>query len=88
MASFVLKSLFTNVLLTETIGLCVLNYYMIQTYTDNLAKNYFRKLLEMKMHESFFIFDQKYYKICDSVVTSSPPGPTLANAFICHFENI
>ena len=38
----------------------------------------------MTMYESFFIFDLKYYKQCDGV----PLGPTLANVFMCHFENI
>ena len=42
----------------------------------------------MTIYESFFIFDQKYYKQCDGVAMGSPMGPTLANVFICHFENI
>ena len=40
------------------------------------------------MFESFFIFDQKYYKQCDGVVMGFPLGPTLANVFMSHFENI
>ena len=42
----------------------------------------------MAIYESFFIFDQKYYKQYDSVTMSSPLGPTLANVFMCHFEDI
>ena len=56
MASFDIKSRFTNIPLTKTIGLCV------ETHMDSLPKSYFLKLLEMTMCESFFIFDQKYYK--------------------------
>ena len=37
------------------------------------------------MFESFLIFDGKFYEQCDDVATV---GPTLANVFMCHFENI
>ena len=40
------------------------------------------------MFESFFIFDGKFYKQCDDVAMGSPSEPTLANIFMCHFENI
>ena len=35
----------------------------------------------------FFIFDGKFYEQCDGVAMGSPLGPTLANVFMCHFEN-
>ena len=87
MASFDVKSLFTNICLTETIGLCVENLYRNQTHIDNLSQCPFSRLLEMTMHESF-IFDQKYYKQYDGVAMGSPLESTLANVFICHFESI
>ena len=37
------------------------------------------------MFESFFIFDRKFYEQSDGVAMGSP---TLANVFICRFENI
>ena len=40
------------------------------------------------MFESFFIFDGKFYQQCDGVAMGSPLGPTLANIFMFHFENI
>ena len=40
------------------------------------------------MFESFFIFDGKFYEQCDGIAMGSPLGPTLANVFMCHFENI
>ena len=38
------------------------------------------------MFESFFIFDQKYYKQCDDVAMGSPFRPMLINVLMCHFE--
>ena len=53
-----------------------------------MTKSSFYKLLKITMFESFFIFDGKFYEQCDAVVMGSPVGPTLANVFMCHFENI
>ena len=48
-ASFDIKSLFTNLPLTESIGLCVENLYGNHTHIDSLSKSSFRKFLEMTM---------------------------------------
>ena len=64
------------------------NLYGNLTHTDIVSKNSFRRLLEMSIFESCFIFDQKCYKQCDGVAMVSPLGPTLANVFMCQFENI
>ena len=88
MASFDIKSLFTNIPLTETLNLCVQNSYRNQTHVNNLTKSSFYKLLKITMFESFFIFDGKFFEQCDGVAMCSPLGPTLANVFMCHFENI
>ena len=34
----------------------------------------------------FFIFDYLINKQIDGVAMGSPLGPTLANAFLCHYE--
>ena len=88
MATFDIKSLFTEILLTETLNFCVQNLYRTQTHVGNLTKGLFCGLLKTTIFESFFIFDGKYYEQCDGVAMGSPLGPTLANAFMCHFENI
>ena len=80
-ASFDIKSLFSNIPLTETFGLCVKNPYRNQTHIDSLSKSSFHKLLEMTMFKSLLIFDEKYYKQCNGVAIGSPLGPTLANVF-------
>ena len=53
-----------------------------------LRKNEFRGLLELATKESLFMFDNKYYKQIDGVAMGSPLGPTLANIFLCHHEEM
>ena len=50
---------------------------------NSLSKSSFHRLLQMKMYESFFNFDQKYYKRCDGVAMGSPLGPLLDNVLEC-----
>ena len=80
--------LFNNIPLKESLNLCVQNLYRNQTHVGNLTKSSFYSLLKIIMFESFFIFDGKFYEQCDGVAMGSPLGPTLANVFMCHFENI
>ena len=40
------------------------------------------------MFELFFTFDGNFYVQCDGVAMGSPLEPTLANVFMCYFENI
>ena len=87
MASFDIKSLFTIITRTETLNLCVQNLYGNQAHVNNLTKCSFNKLLKITMFESFFIFDEKFYKQCDDVAMGYPLGPILGNVFMCHFEN-
>ena len=42
--------------------------------------------LETATSESSFIFDYLLYKQVDRMAMGSPLGPTLVNAFICHYE--
>ena len=81
-------SLFTNITLTETLNLCVQNLYRNQAHVGNLTQSSFYSLLKITMFESFFIFDGKFYEQCNGIAMGSPLGPTLANVFMCHFENI
>ena len=82
MASFDIKSLFTNIPLTETLNLCVQNLYRNQTHVDNLTQSSFYSLLKITMFKSFCIFDGKLYEQCDGVAVGSPLGPTLATVFM------
>ena len=54
MASFHIKSLFTNIPLTETLNLCVQNLYRNQTHVNNLTKSSFYKfILLCSIYENF-----------------------------------
>ena len=53
-----------------------------------LRKNEFRNLLELATKESLILFDNQYYKQIDGVAMGSPLGPTLANIFLCHYEEM
>ena len=88
MASFDIKSFFTNIPLTKMLNSCVQNLYTNQTHVGNLTQSSFYNLLKITMFELFFIFDGKFNEQCDGVAMGSHLGPTLANVFMCHFENI
>ena len=45
-----------------------------------------KELLSLATKESYFIFNEKPYKQVDGVAMGSSLGPTLANAFLVHFE--
>ena len=88
MTSFDIKSPLTNIPLLETLNLCVQNLYQNQTRVGNLTKSSFYSLLKITMSETYFILDGKFYEQCDGVAMFSSLGPTLANVFMCYFENI
>ena len=45
-------------------------------------------MLKIAIFESFIIFDGKFHEQYDGVAMGSLLGTTLANVFMCHFENI
>ena len=60
MASFDIKSLFTNIPLTETLNLCVQNLYRNQTHVGNLTQSSFYSLLKITMFESFLYLIENF----------------------------
>ena len=86
LASFDVKSLFTNIPLGETIDICVEECERLNLVPFNLTKKQFRLLLEISVKESVFIFDNQLYKQIDGVAMGSPLGPTLANIFLGYHE--
>ncbi len=87
MASFDVKSLFTNIPLDETINICLELLFEDNIEVNNLSRKQFKSLLELAVKESAFLFDDTLYKQVDGVAMGSPLGPTLANIFLCFHEN-
>ena len=85
MGSLDVSPLFTNISLEETIDICA-NILFENTEKVVLSKIEFKELLFLATKKSYFIFNGNLYKQVDGVVMGSPLGPTLANAFLVHFE--
>ena len=86
MASLDVESLFTNIPLNETINNLVNDMFLNQDIVNTFNKRDMFELLSIATKELFFIFDEKIYRQIDGVSMGSPLGPTLANAFLCHYE--
>ena len=86
MASFDVKSLFTNIPLNETIDICVDNLFCDNDIILGFNKQQLHKLLTLAASDCLFLFNQKIYKQTDGVAMGNPLGPTLANAFLSHHE--
>ena len=86
MASLDLESLFSNIPLNETINNCVSDLHNQNFYNGELSKRDLFKLQQTATSESSFVFDYLLYKQVDGVAMGSPLDPTLANAFLCHYE--
>ena len=86
MASLDVERLFANVPLNEVIDICIDDLFCDTNTIHNLDRNDMKKLLTLWAYESFFIFDQVMYRQTDGLTMSSPLGPILTNAFLCHFE--
>ena len=52
----------------------------------SLINDDLKELLKFASCESLFTFDDKYYCPWDGFVIGFPLEPTLAYAFLCHFE--
>ena len=88
MASLDVESLFTNIPLEETIKVCWGSLYKNQELLSNINKNQFEKLLRVALWSNYFLFDGIVYQQVDGVAMGSPLGPSLANTFLAHYEQI
>ena len=88
MASLDVESLFTNIPVDETIKNAVDDLFSSNMYQGKLSKSELYYLLKLATSESSFIFDNVLYKQVDGVAMGSPLGPSLANAFLCHYEKL
>ena len=72
MAILDVDSLFTNILLEETIDICVDNLYSDNENPPNIPKRNCCNLLNIATKETFFMFNNKYYKQVDGVAMGFP----------------
>ena len=86
MASLDVDSLFTNVPLDETIGICTQGLFESDSTVYGLNKKEITEMLSLTTKESIILFDMEFYSQIDGVAMGSPLGPTLANVFLCHHE--
>ena len=87
MAALDVDSLFTSIPLDETIDISIDSLSKDDENTPKIPKDVFRNLLTVTTKESFFTFNNKFYKQIDGVSMGSPLVPALANIFMCTFEN-
>ena len=88
MSSFDINSLFANLPLDETIELCIKKTFKRKRKFKSLTRIEFKMLLEFATKNALIHFNGKYYEQIDGVAMDSPLGSTLANVFLCHWEEI
>ena len=88
MASFDIKSLYTNIPLNETINI-ILEY----AFNNNLEyckfdKTQLKKFLELSLLDNYFLFDKQLYKQIYGLVMGQPIAPVLSNIFLCYHKKM
>ena len=79
MASLGVDSLFIYIPFDETIVICPPPPPNDNENLPNIPKHDFCDLLNITTKETFFMFNNKYYKQVNGVAMGSPLGPALAN---------
>ena len=87
LCSFDISSLFTNVPLKETIGICAEALYKDPSSTPPIPQAVFIELMESATSSVEFSFNDTMYKQTDEVAMGSPLGPALANIFVGYHES-
>ena len=88
MASFDIESLFTNIPLRETIDICLDALFRHSDSVMGFTRPLLKKLLELSVLNSFFMFDGSFYQQIEGLGMGLPLGPTFANIFMCFYEKV
>ena len=72
LASFDVKSLFTNIPLTETIDICIEGLFQDKEFVQGFNKNQMHTLLSLAAKECFFMFNKKTFAQKDGVAMRNP----------------
>ena len=59
-----------------------------ETVFHGFDKGNFRQLLNLAVMNNYFVFNNELYMQIDGMAMGSPLGPTFANIFMCHLEEI
>ena len=87
LCSFDISSLFTNVPLKETIGLCAEALYKDPSSTPPIPQAVFIELMESATSSVEFSFNDTMYNQTDGVAKGSPLGPAVANIFVGYHKS-
>ena len=89
MVSFDVQSLFTSIPLLETIELILAKLFPDSNSSfHGFNRNNFKKLLDLAVLDTHFLFNGTVYKQVDGLAMGSPLGPTFANIFMCCLEEL
>ena len=84
--SYDVTSLFTNILLQETIDIAI-NLIFNHNPNLNITKKELKKLLLFVTSHTHFISNSKFYNEIDGITMGSPLGPVLASIFMGFYES-
>ena len=82
MISFVVKNLFTNVALDNSIDFILKKVYDKKKIQTNIPKRLLKESLYLCTKQLQFTFNNNIYIQCDGVAMGYPLGPLLANIFM------
>ena len=82
-----IESLYTNIPVRETIDILTNLIYENDNRFRNMSKLNLKKCLECVTSNTFFIFNNIYYKQRDGLAMGSPLSATLAYIYLCFHEH-
>ena len=88
MISFGVKSLFTNVPLSDTIDILFRQIYIDKEINANLTKKELKEDILLCTKDVNFTYNNLMYKQVDGEAMGSPLGPILAGIFMIELERI
>ena len=87
MASFDVRSLFTNIPLKKAIKVCLDRLYRGKIdIKPHIPEKVLEKLLHLCVCDNTFVFNNTVYQQIDGVAMGSSLGPLLANIYMAHLE--
>ena len=86
LVSYDVTSLFTNILLQQTIDIAI-NLIFNHNPNLNITKKELKILFPFATSQTHFILNSKFYNEIDGVATGSPLAPVLANIFLGFYES-